>query len=404
MSFLGNRVLRKEDAKFLTVGASYVDDLPLPGALWIGFLHSPVAHARVTRLDVDAARSAPGVLEVLTGSDLGVSPLPPDLPMINPLMARPLLCDGKVRFVGDLVAAVVADSRPEAVDALELIEVDYDPLPAVVAPEDALSGTTLLFEEAGTNVAFEASFGHDEGLFEDCEVVVDQRIVNQRLAPCPLEVRAAAAQVGDDGRLTVFASSQTPFGLRDAIAGRLELDPSAVHVVSPDVGGGFGAKAVPYPEELLVAAIAWRLRRPVRWVETRSESMVSLGQGRAQVQHMTIGGTRDGRVQAYRLEILQDSGAYPSLGAFLPMFTRMMLTGTYDIAKVECNLTSVVTNTTQLVPYRGAGRPEATAAIERAMDLFAAEIGADPAEVRRRNLVKGTDPFPFTTPTGTEYD
>jgi aerobic carbon-monoxide dehydrogenase large subunit len=404
VSFLGNRVLRKEDAKFLTVGASYVDDLQIPSALWIGFLHSPVAHARVTRVDVSAARSATGVVDVLTGADLSLPPVPPELPMINPQMSRPLLCDGKVRFVGDLVAAVVAESRPAAVDALELIEVDYDPLPAVVDPEEALTGTTLLFDEAGTNVAFEASFGHDESLFDGCEVVVSQRIVNQRLAPCPLEVRAAAARVDEDGRLTVFASSQAPFGLRDAIARELDLDTGAVHVVSPDVGGGFGSKATAYPEELLVAAIAWRLRRPVRWVETRSESMVSLGHGRAQVQQVTIGGSRDGDVQAYRLEIVQDAGAYPSIGAFLPMFTRMMLTGTYDISRVECNLTSVVTNTTQLVPYRGAGRPEATAAVERAMDLFAAEIGVDPAEVRRRNLVAGTDPFPFTTPTGTEYD
>ncbi len=404
MSFLGNRVLRKEDAKFLTVGGSYVDDLHLPSALWVGFLHSPVAHARVTRLDVSAARSAPGVVDVLTGADLGLPPLPPDLPMINPQMTRPLLCEAKVRFVGDLVAAVVAESRPAAVDALELIEVDYDPLPAVVGAEEALASTTLLFEEAGTNVAFEASFGHDESLFDDCEVVVSQRIVNQRLAPCPLEVRAAAAWVEEDGRLTVFASSQAPFGLRDAIARELALEPGAVHVVSPDVGGGFGSKAPAYPEELLVAALAWRLRRPVRWVETRSESMVSLGHGRAQVQQVTIGGSRDGRVQAYRLEIVQDAGAYPAIGAFLPMFTRMMLTGTYDIAKVECNFTSAVTNTTQLVPYRGAGRPEATAAVERAMDLFAAEIGVDPAEVRRRNVVAGTDRFPYTTPTGTEYD
>jgi aerobic carbon-monoxide dehydrogenase large subunit len=404
MSFLGNRVVRKEDEGFLTVGGSYVDDLDLPAALWIGFLHSPVAHASVARLDVAAARTSTGVVEVLTGADLGLPPLPPELPMINPAMTRPLLCDGKVRFVGDLVAAVVAESRAAAVDALELIEVDYEPLAAVVDPEEALAGTTLLFEEAGTNVAFEAAFGHDESLFDDCEIVVNHRIVNQRLAPCPLEVRAAAARVEGDGRLTVFVSSQAPFALRDVIARELDLEPGAVHVVSPDVGGGFGSKAASYPEELLVAAIASRLGRPVRWAETRSESMVSLGHGRSQIQKMTIGGTRDGRVLAYRLEIVQDAGAYPAIGAFLPMLTRMMLTGTYAISKAECDFTSVVTNTTPIVPYRGAGRPEATAAIERAMDLFAAEVGIDPAEVRRLNLVAGTDPFPYTSATGTEYD
>ncbi len=404
MSFLGNRVLRKEDRKFLTVGGSYVDDVDLPDALWIAFLHSPVAHARVTRLDAAVAKSAPGVVDVLTGADLSIPPLAPDLPMINPLMTHPLLCEGKVRFVGDLVAAVVAETRGAAVDAIEQIEVDYETLPVIVDPNDALAGTTLLFEEAGTNVAFEASFGHDEALFDGCDVVVSQPIVNQRLAPCPLEVRSAAARVEDDGRLTVFATSQTPFAVRDVIARELGLEPATVHVISPDVGGGFGAKATVYPQEIVVAAAARRLGRPVRWTETRSESMLTLGHGRGQRQKVTIGGTRDGRVLAYRLEILQDAGAYPSLGAFLPMFTRMMLTGTYDIAKAECDFTSVVTNTTQLVPYRGAGRPEATAAIERAMDLFATEIGMDPAEVRRRNVVAGTDRFPFTSPTGTEYD
>ena len=404
MSFLGNRVLRKEDRKFLTVGGSYVDDVDLPDALWIAFLHSPVAHARVTRLDAAVAKSAPGVVDVLTGADLSIPPLAPDLPMINPLMTHPLLCEGKVRFVGDLVAAAVAETRGAAVDAIEQIEVDYETLPVIVDPNDALAGTTLLFEEAGTNVAFEASFGHDEALFDGCDVVVSQPIVNQRLAPCPLEVRSAAARVEDDGRLTVFATSQTPFAVRDVIARELGLEPATVHVISPDVGGGFGAKATVYPQEIVVAAAARRLGRPVRWTETRSESMLTLGHGRGQRQKVTIGGTRDGRVLAYRLEILQDAGAYPSLGAFLPMFTRMMLTGTYDIAKAECDFTSVVTNTTQLVPYRGAGRPEATAAIERAMDLFATEIGMDPAEVRRRNVVAGTDRFPFTSPTGTEYD
>ncbi|MGH8981059.1 MAG: xanthine dehydrogenase family protein molybdopterin-binding subunit [Acidimicrobiales bacterium] len=404
MSFLGNRVLRKEDDKFLTVGGSYVDDLDIPSALWLAFLHSPVAHARVTRLDVSAAKSEPGVVEVLTAADLSLPSLPPDLPMINAQMAHPPLCDGKVRFVGDLIAAVVAETRAAAVDAIERIEVDYETLPVLVDPTDALAGTTLLFEEAGTNVAFEASFGHDDSLFEGCDVVVTQPIVNQRLAPCPLEVRSAAARVEDDGRLTVFLTSQTPFAGRDVIASELGLEPSAVHVISPDVGGGFGSKAVTYPQEVVVAAAAHRLRRPVRWTETRSESMLTLGHGRAQCQKVTIGGTRDGRVLAYRLEVLQDAGAYPSLGAFLPMFTRMMLTGTYDIAKAECDFTSVVTNTAPLVPYRGAGRPEATAAIERAVDLFATEIGMDPAEVRRRNVVKGTEPFPFTSATGTEYD
>lgn len=404
MSILGNRVVRKEDPKFLTVGGSYVDDLELPGAAWVAYVRSTTAHARISQVDTSAARGAPGVLDVVTASELDLSPLPLEMPMFNEAMARPLLADGVVRFVGEPVAAVIAETRAQAYDAAELVEVDYDPLPVLVDPEESITSETLLFEKAGTNVALELSFGRDDSLFDGCDVVVTQRVVNQRLAPCPMEVRAAAARVDEEGRLTQWASSQAPFAVRDLLAVVLGLDPGMIRVIAPDVGGGFGSKIGAYPEELLVAWAARRLGRPVRWTETRSESMVGLGHGRAQVQALTLGGTRDGTVRAYRLEIVQDAGAYPSLGAFLPMFTRTMLTGTYDIEKAECNSRSVVTNTTPTVAYRGAGRPEAAAAIERAMDLFAAEISMDPAEVRRRNLVMGIAPFPFTTPTGTVYD
>ncbi len=404
MSILGNRVLRKEDPKLLTVGGSYVDDMALEGACWVAYVRSPIAHARVEGIDLAIARGAPGVLDVVTASDLELAPLPPEMPMFNAAMVRPLLADGAVRFVGEAVAAVVAETRAEAYDAAELVQVDYEPLPVLVDPEEALSAATLLFPEAGTNVAFEASFGRDESLFDGCEVVVAQRIVNQRLAPCPLEVRAAAAYVDGDGRLTELVSSQAPFAVRDVLARVLGLEPEEIHVIAPDVGGGFGSKIGSYPEELLVAWMTRRLDRPVRWTESRSESMLNLGHGRAQVQDITIGGSRDGTVSAYRLDIVQDVGAYPLLGAFLPMLTRMMLTGTYAIEKAECSSRSVVTNTTPVVAYRGAGRPEAAAAIERAMDLFATEVGIDPVEVRRRNLVTGTAPFPYTTPTGTVYD
>ena len=404
MSILGNRVLRKEDPKFLTVGGSYVDDLEIPGAAWVTYVRSPEAHARIARIDTAAALGAPGVLDVFTASDLQLPPLPMELPMLNPAMARPLLADGVVRFVGEAVAAVVAETKAQARDGADLVEVEYEPLPVVVDPEESAASETLLFEAAGSNVALELSFGRDEALFDACEVVVTQRAVNQRLAPCPLEVRAAAARVEEDGRLTFWVSSQNPFAARELLAKVLEIEPEKIRVIAPDVGGGFGSKIFSYPEELLVAWMAVRLGRPVRWTETRSESMVSLGHGRAQVQQITIGGARDGTVSSYRLEIIQDAGAYSALGTFLPMFTRTMLTGTYDIEKAECNAVSVVTNTTPIVAYRGAGRPEAAAAIERALDLFAAEISMDPAEVRRRNLVMGTAPFPFTTPTGTVYD
>ena len=246
-------------------------------------------------------------------------------------------------------------------------------------------------------------FGHDETLFDDCDVVVRQRIVNQRVAPCPLEGRSAAAEVAADGRLTFYSSTQTAHGVRDALATALAVEAGQVHVIAPDVGGGFGAKGSVYPEDVVVAWAARQLGRPARWTETRSESMVGLGHGRAQVQEVEIGGDRDGRILAYRIDVVQDSGAYPCIGAVLPFMTRTMATGVYDIKRGECSSNSVVTNTVPTVAYRGAGRPEAAAAIERAVDCFAAEIGMDPADVRRKNLI-GPDEFPYTTPTQTEYD
>jgi carbon-monoxide dehydrogenase large subunit len=403
VSILGNRVLRKEDVKFLTVGGTYVEDTPLQGAAWVVYVRSPFAHARITGVSTDAARSAPGVLDIVSASDLNLAPIPPGIPIINPAMARPPLAEGVVRFVGEPVVAVVAASRAEAQDAAELVEVDYDPLPAVVDVREALEGTTLLFPEAGTNVAFEMAPDLDESFFDGCEVVVRQSILNQRLAPCPLEVRSAAASWGEDGRVTLWVSSQAPFAVRASLAALLGVEESLVHVISPDVGGGFGSKGSNYPEELLTAVLAKRLGRPVRWTETRSESMLGLGHGRGQHQEVAIGGTRDGRVLAYRLEVIQESGAYPILGTILPTLTQLMASGTYDIPKIEFRSHSVVTNTTQTTAYRGAGRPEATSAIERAMDLFAAEIGMDPAEVRRRNLITA-DRFPVTTAAGATYD
>jgi aerobic carbon-monoxide dehydrogenase large subunit len=403
LSILGHRVLRKEDLKFLTVGGTYVDDVELPGAAWVSYVRSPLAHARIERTDVTQARQAPGVVGVFTAADLDLAPSRIDADEIPPVMARPFLADGVVRFVGEPVVAVVANSLAEAVDAAERVEVDYEPLVPVVDPADALEDAVLLFPDAGTNVVTSIGEPGEGPLFDGCEVVVRQRVVNQRVAPCPMEVRASAAVPGPDGRLTYYASTQAPFTMREELAKTLGLDESQIRVISPDVGGGFGAKAVPYPEELLVGWLARRLSRPVRWTETRSESMLGLGHGRGQIQYITIGGSRDGKVAAYYVEVVQDSGAYPQIGALLPDLTKKMLTGTYDIPRAGFFSRSVVTNTTPLTAYRGAGRPEATAAIERSMDLFAAEIGMDPADVRRVNLV-GADQFPFTTATGTVYD
>ena len=234
-------------------------------------------------------------------------------------------------------------------------------------------------------------------------MVVDRTIANQRVAPCPLEVRSSAARMDAEGRLEFYASTQAPHGVRQMLAMALDLPADRVHVVAPDVGGGFGAKGSVYPEELMVGWCALHHDRPIRWTETRSESMLGLGHGRAQVQRIRLGGQRDGSIRAYRIEVLQDAGAYPDIGTVLPFMTRTMTSGVYAIPKAECSSVSVVTNTTPTVAYRGAGRPEATSAIERAVDMFAAEIGMDPAEVRRRNLI-GPDDFPYETPVGTTYD
>jgi carbon-monoxide dehydrogenase large subunit len=405
VSILGNRVLRREDPTFLTVGGTYVDDVALEGAAHVVYVRSTVAHARITSIDVSEAKSAPGVIAVLTADDLDLEPVAPPMPLLNEVMKRPWLAKDKARYVGELVAAIVAETRVQGVDAAELVSVDYDPLEAVIDLEKAEDGS-LLFEEAGTNVAFDVSammgFAKADDFFDGCEVVISQRIVNQRLAPCPMEVRAGAA-AWEDGRLTQWASTQAPNSLRDQLATYLGLAPEQVRVIAPDVGGGFGAKAAFYTEEQLLGWIAKKVDRPVRWVETRTESMLTLGHGRGQVQFVELGGRRDGKLLAFRNVVLQDSGAYPALGAFLPMLTRMMASGTYDIANVAVGGKSLVTNTCPTVAYRGAGRPEAAAAIERAIDLFAAEIGMDPAEVRRKNLLR-KEQFPFTTPTGTTYD
>src|ERR1700694_3223286 len=403
MSILGNRVLRSEDPKFLTVGGSYIADLELPNAACVTFVRAQYAHARVESVDVSEARRAPGVIGAFTAADIDLDDIPPTIPFINAAMPRPVRAQGVVRFVGDMVAAVVTETRAQGEDAAELVEVEYEPLPVLVDLEQAASSQVLLFPEAATNVVAEFPSTADEGFFDGCEVVVSQRIVNQRVAPCPLEPRGAASLWGSDGRLTHWACTQAPHGVRDGLAERLGLSPSDVRVIAPDVGGGFGAKTGVYPEELLVAWLARKLDRPMTWIEPRTESMLVLGHVRAQIQDEAIGGSPDGRVTAYKLHILQDAGAYPAIGSILPFITNTMAPGTYRIERVDFASTSVVTNTTPTVAYRGAGRPEATAALERIMDCFAAEIGMDPAEVRRRNFVPA-DAFPYVTAVGTTYD
>ena len=416
MSILGTRVVRIEDPRLLTAGGTYVDDLRVPqltGAARVTFVRSHHGHALIKGVDASAALAAPGVIAVLTYQDINDIPPPPPPPEGGPppgseaaplpmggVWQEPLLAVDRVRFVGEPVAMVLTDDSYQGEDAAELVSVDYEPLPAIVAPAGALAGQTLLFPDAGSNVVVAHPAG--DGAFDGCEVVVERDIVNQRVAPVPLEGRAAAA-MWVDGRLTVWVSTQNAQISRFVMAGAFGLDPGAIRVVAPDVGGGFGAKVAIDRDAILVAWAARHTGRALRWVETRSENLVGMTHGRAQQHSIKIGGTRDGHVLAYRLDVVQDTGAYPRMSGFLPTLTNLMAVGPYDIAHVEVGYRVVVTNTTPIAAYRGAGRPEATAAIERAMDLFAGEIGMDPAEVRRRNLVP-SDRFPYQTPCGAHYD
>jgi carbon-monoxide dehydrogenase large subunit len=405
MSILGTRVLRTEDPKFLTAGGTYTADLRddrLAGALHATFVRSTMAHATIKGVDVSEAQAAPGVMAVYTAADIDLPPIPPALPFLNQAMVRPWLAADRVRFVGEPIAVVLTEEAYQGPDAAELVWADLEPLPVVVEPADAGRDEVILFPDAATNVSIEFAFGHSDDLFDGCEVVVTERLLNQRLAACPLEVRSSAA-AWDGDHVTLWVSTQSAQAVRDSMQQLYGLGEGTVRVIAPDVGGGFGAKIGAYPEDLLLPWLARAAGWPVRWLETRSENMVGMGHGRGQEQTVEIGGRRDGTLEAYRLTVLQDSGAYPGLGAFLPFLTRSMATGVYAIPKVECNTRSVVTNTTPTVAYRGAGRPEATAAIERAVDLFAAEIGVDPVEVRRKNLVSNAS-FPYTTSVGTTYD
>lgn len=405
-SILGTRVNRLEDPEFLTTGAVYTEDLVderLAHAARISFVRAPMAHATIVAIDTTAAEQADGCVAVFTAKDLIHLPQQePMLPMYDAGFAQPLLATDTVRFVGEPVAIVVHDGRYIGEDIAELVEVEYAPLHAVIDPREALQGETILFPDVGTNLVMSKDPEDQADAFDDCEVVVTQEILNQRVAVAPLEVRSAAAVWGD-GRLTAWIPNQGAQDTQMVLSSKLGLTTEQVRVITPAVGGAFGAKFGADPEQVLVCWVARHLGRPATWVETRSENMVGMTHGRAQVQTVTIGGDRDGNVKAYRLHVLQDSGAYPRFGAILPTLTLLMAPAVYDFDRLETSFASVVTNTTPLGAYRGAGRPEATAVVERAMDLFAAEIGMGPAEVRRRNLLP---PFtePLTTMGGALYD
>ncbi len=390
----------------LTEGARYVADLRLDGAARACFVRSTEAHGHLLSVDTAQARGSPGVLGVFTAADLDLPDLTP-IPAVHQQMGRPVLASDTVRFVGEPVAVVVAETAAAAADAAEHVLVDIDPEPPVVSLADAAADATLVHADAGTNLAFElpstdAASGRQD--FAGCEVIVEASLVSQRLAAVPLEPRSAAAQWSPDGaRLTFWASSQAPHRVRDTLASLYGLDPAAVRVIVPDVGGGFGAKGSPLPEELLLAGLSRAVGRPVTWTETRAENLTASVHGRAQRLHMRLGGTRSGRMTHYELDIAQDAGAYPMIGAFLPTLTRATFTGCYDIASASATGQSYVTNTAPVGAYRGAGRPEAIFCIERAVEVFAAEIGMDPAQVRRLNFVV-PEQFPFEAPSGRVYD
>lgn len=404
MTLVGTPVLRTEDHHLLVGDTRFVADVDLPGALHVRYVTSTVAHAHLVRIDVDAARAAPGVVDVLTSAEVDVAPLKPMVPTAPAAMLRPLLAQGTVRFVGEPIVAVVAESEQAAADGVALVEIDYEPLPVLVRPEEARDSTTRLFPDAGTNVVATNAGGTEGPLpFDECDLVVEADLVNQRVAPCPIETRVAASVWGDDGRLTHYASCQGAHPIRTQLSAVHGLPAEQIRVVTADVGGSFGAKGRAYPEELLLPIIAKRHGRPARWMPNRSDDMVGLGHSRAQRQHVRIGGMRDGTIRCIEVHVLADCGAYPGIAANLANNTGNLLPGPYRIPAVRWTNECVLTNTTPITAYRGAGRPEAAAIMDRAVDLFAAEAGLDPADVRRTNLLR-PDEFPWKSPTGLTYD
>lgn len=406
-SILGNAVPRIEDPDLLRGRGTYVDNLRIDGMLHLAFVRSPIAHGRVRRLDTQAAAQAPGVVAVYVAADLGIPPHH-GLAVVNEQCARPPLADGKVRFVGDAVAVVAAQTKAAAADAAELVDVDYDPLPAVVDPEEALApGAPLQFEDLGSNLAAGARDVGATDPLAGADVVVRARMENQRVAVAPMEGNAIAVVPGDDGAghdLTVYVATQMPHGFHRAAARLFDLPPDRMRVITPHVGGAFGGKAGVAAEHSTAIAVARKLGWAVTWAETRSENMVAMPHGRGQVQYVELGLQSDGTIVGLRCRVIGDSGAYAGFGGALPMGpTYMMAQGVYRIPAIAYDVAVALTNTTPMGAYRGAGRPEAAALLERIMDLAADELGIDPAEIRRRNFLRPQD-FPVTTAVGTTYD
>jgi carbon-monoxide dehydrogenase large subunit len=409
-STFGIPALRTEDPRFLRGEGRYVENIEIPGALRAVFVRSIFAHAVVESMEgVEAARAMPGVIGVYTAGDLD---LPHQLAAgsvevpggdLDRPFERPILASERLRYVGEPYAVVVAETLGQALDAAENVYAIAEPLVPVIDAESAATDEVLLFPETGTNVATRFEHRWDDDVLAGADVTVRGRFVNQRVAPVPMEMNAIAVVPEADASFTVWVSSQVPFDVRSDLVDVLGVERARIRVIAPDVGGGFGAKVPTYPEYLIVAKAAEVLGRPVRWAESRSESMISMTHGRSQVQWVEIGARRDGSITGLRFEVLTNVGAYPQLGSFMGQTTAEMISGVYAIGDIAFRGRSVVTNVTPLGAYRGAGRPEAAAAIERAVDMLAVELEMDPAELRRRNLI-APDAFPFRTAAGTEYD
>jgi carbon-monoxide dehydrogenase large subunit len=410
---IGRSVPRVEDERLLRGAGRYVDDLDPPGCCEAAFLRSTLPHARIVSVDVSAAREAPGVVAVFTGADLAA--LPPMVFQIARIVPEPVAAStgavsrvhpmpaipaDRVTYVGQALAVVVAEDRYLAEDALELVEVELEPLPAVVDPLAALAPDAPRVEpEWDDNVALEYRYrrGDVDAVFAAADVVVEERFTSHRHIASPIETRGVLAEVdGSDGTLSVVSSTQTPHQLRDFLAGSLGRRPESLRVRALDVGGGFGPKGAIYPEDLVVPYLATVVGRPVKWTEDRSEHFAATTHGREQVHQIALAADRDGRILAVRDAIVHNCGAYNTLGLVVPYNTLTHLIGPYDVAAADVHMRAVVTNTGVVAPYRGAGRPEAVFAMERAVDRLARALGLDPADVRERNMI-APDAMPYTT-------
>jgi carbon-monoxide dehydrogenase large subunit len=408
--YVGQRVKRTEDPRLIKGLAHYVDDIRLPDTLHVAFVRSVYAHARITSVETSEAAKAPGVVAIYTGKDVAgkVGPVPcaaalPDLKVPD----HRVLAGDKVYFVGHPIVAVVATDRYAAGDAAELVAVDYDELPVVTDVEEAAKGGPIIHESFGDNIAYKMTSGEGdiEAALASADHVIKQRLVHQRLAPIAMEPRGVLARYfPGEGELTLWSSTQIPHLLRTQVALMLGIAENKLRVITPEVGGGFGSKLNVYAEEALLGWISMQLAKPVKWIETRRENMQATIHGRGQIGYVEIGCRNDGTITGVRYNVFADMGAYHQLlTPAIPTLTGLMLSGCYKIPAIQMNTTACFTNKMATDAYRGAGRPEATHVIERAMDLVAAELKMDPAELRRKNFPAPSE-FPFHTATGLFYD